>query len=331
MAEQLSTTAEVKPAEKPATNVAVATEALSQLAAPPKRRKINDEPPPPAPETVPEAAFADVETPEPAATPAAPVEKPAASPAAEFPADLINFGAQLGIDAEEVKSYGSPEAAHKMLNRIVRAYEVGQQQARPKEPEKAAEKPAEKPLEFDPTIFDSEAYAHVPEVRVAMKALHETREQNRLLQEKFDKIEGVVQQIAHAEHTRAVSHVHRQMDAVFNDQPNYVHVFGEGELNRLAPDAPERKARNEVGQQMDILAHGYKSMGRPVPPLKDLQTQAIRMLHGDGRQDTPAPKRDVSDRQRSETGQFVTTARGTNRNSISVPNRDDDDRDTLLP
>lgn len=334
-------------AEKP-TVAAIAGETVQQIHAKdvkpsetPKRvKRINDvpEPPPPPKAGEPEVKtqFAELPDEGPANDKAAPEPK-AEAPSAdapkepEFSPDLINFGKQLDFSEEEIKSFGTPEKAERHLQRVLRAYQLGAQQQPP--PKKEPEAKKEELAEFDPSVFDKEEYP--AEARGLAKYAKETREENKQLKEQLSQVGGAVQELVQREQNREREAIRRQMDAVFNDLPEYTHVFGEGEGTRLKSDSAEMKERQRVGQQMTILQAGYAAAGIQSPSLPELQKQAIRSLHGDGKAQAKSPeekKRDVSDRERDETGRFTTGARASNRQEPAfATNRDDDDRSTLLP
>jgi hypothetical protein len=324
----LPATAEVKPP----TNVQVATEALTQLAAPPaKKPKRLEYVPQPEPEAKEPAPLEFAVAPEvaeaccPSQSRSQSGSPPEAKPEPEYPAELLRVAAQLGYSPEDVKEFGSPEKAQKHLQKVINAYHAGRQQVEPKpEPEKK-----EPVAEFDPLVaFDKDSYGE--EVRGLAKYTKETREENRQLKEKLEQFGGIVQHLQQAEHQRGIDQHRRQLDASINKLSQYTHIYGDGEGVRLGEESAEYKARVQLDKDCAVIASGYKSMGMPIPHMDDLVTMAVRMKHGDGQVGQEAPKRDVSDRQRDDTGKFVPTARATNRNTVGVPSDQRDDRATLL-
>jgi hypothetical protein len=282
----LPATAEVKPP----TNVQVATEALTQLAAPPakkpKRLEYVPQPEPEAKEPAPLEFAVAPEVVEAAAEVKAEAKaEPPEVKEPEYPAELLRVAAQLDYSLEDVKEFGSPEKAQKHLQKVINAYHAGRQQVEPKpEPEKK-----EPVAEFDPLVaFDKDSYGE--EVRGLAKYTKETREENRQLKEKLEQFGGVVQQLQQAEHQRGIDQHRRQLDASINKLSQYTHIYGDGEGARLGAESTEYKARVQLDKDCAVIASGYKAMGMPIPHMDDLVTMAVRMKHGDGQVGARSPQ-----------------------------------------
>lgn len=197
-----------------------------------------------------------------------------------IPEELIDLAESVGMDREEAegfKSAGDLRRAIRLLNRQT----VNRQQSQPAGRDDsrtggrddqggaAGKRGADEDdfkLELDEDLIDEPVVA----------AFKKTREliapRIRTLEAKIDNLLANVraQQVQEAE--RKLNELFGELD---DDMRGY---FGEGDTASLDPKGEFRKRRDGIVDQMNIIAMGYQSTGRPIPNLKVLHRQAIRLL-----------------------------------------------------
>lgn len=203
-----------------------------------------------------------------------PAEKPAEAekPGPQWSKYLLDRAQEYGITADEAKGYDSPKALERALGLLDRtvAARFRQEQKPETKPEPKVETPRERKFKLDPEYFDERLVKLVEQIEDHYESqLDELRA--------LKGLEPTVQALAQAEQTRSQAAIFQQLDEAF-DEMDLPDVLGKGILDQ---ESEQWKTRCEIASQMDVQEQVLRSMGKPVPGIKELARRAAFALLGE--------------------------------------------------
>ncbi len=261
---------------------------------------------------------------------------PAGAPS-DFPQDLLSSAAQLGIGAEEAKSFGSPEALRRTIDVARRVSPRPAQPARQPapaavvEPEPQVELPSLRDYVYPAgatdesgrsvagqTIFD-DRLIEVLEARD--EAIRNIVAENAALKKQVGAVHQTAQQAAQAQ-------VYAAYDNAFAGVPEeYKGAVGLGSYDTMSDQSPEYQTRVEVYALAEETRKVRQALGRPIS-FKDAFDRALRAVCAPQAQQATQQK--VAAKRDAATGQYIARpTQSKNGSAAAAPSPADFDRQNI--
>lgn len=213
-----------------------------------------------------------------------------------LPDELVDRAEAAGMTLEDVVAIGSADALERVL--ALRERWAGNGKSAPakgKGKEQEQQEDAGEKIDI-PDLPEDVAEPEVREAWGKLKAL--TLKQH----ERLTQLEARDQERTQADQRRAAESFYRDHDAwVQKLDSGLKDRYGDGPIEKLAPNSKERKARDSLLQRMNTLARGYQAVGQKPPTLDRLREEAL--LLDAGRTLATQERIRLSDRLKQKRGQ----------------------------
>lgn len=232
--------------------------------------------------------------------------EPPAAPeptAPQFDAELFSMGRELGVSEDALLALGSAEKAVEYLYVLNERVERRQATEEPK--------PESKPKAPD-RYFDAETHGE----EWAKYEDHVTKELGELRQ----RVDQQTERAKHFEVAQQQAQAQaflQQFDGILTGMGEITEFIGEGPANTFAADSTEMAARNDVLNEVLLVAAGYQATNQPVPPVEELVSRAVQVKLGEQIRAKTEEKvtREIGGRLRNRKGQF--SPRPSQRDSVA--------------
>lgn len=248
------------------------------------------------------------------------VEPAPVAPKQGHPEYLLARALDLGLDADEVAEYTTPQL-DKMLWRLTKdriaAREAAATSRTLQEPSSSTARPAESPVATSPAPavesfdlgFPVEGYE--PEMIAALKKHFGG------MKSEIAELRGRLEVAERRDFSRSQQSAASMIDDAFSQIPQLEKYVGKGSIDDLAKDAPERKRRTLLLQAAGITSADQVKKGTILSTLK----KAAELLYPDAAPPPPAVTTPPNGTQRITEDQWAraSVARPTHRSGAPEP------------